>query len=108
MSGFKTPFLSVSNLALTPGTDSRMVNVSPLASPSWENGHMGRAEDEVRALLDATYPTNWRTVPEPGPDPIRWVNENAADLVRANAALREALISLAKEVDRLRDSPGQG
>jgi hypothetical protein len=64
---------------------------------------MANSEEDVRAYLDPAFPGRWHTVPEPGADPIRWVNQNAADLIRVNTALREAMIGLAKELDVLRD-----
>ena len=36
------------------------------------------------------------------PDPIGWANKNAPDLIRALSAQREALIYLAKEIDKLK------
>lgn len=72
---------------------------------------MSRAENEVREHVDRAFPGSWHVVPQVGADPHRWVNENGESLVRANIALREALLGLAREVDDLRsriDEPKSG
>jgi hypothetical protein len=63
---------------------------------------METTEDVIRGLADHAM-GDWEYLPEtPLADPIGWVNKNAPDLIRALSAQREALIYLAKEVDKLK------
>jgi hypothetical protein len=63
---------------------------------------METTEDVIRGFVDHSM-GDWRVLPQtPLADPIGWVNKNAPDLIRALAAQREALIYLAKEMDKLK------
>jgi hypothetical protein len=63
---------------------------------------METTEDMIRGWVDHSM-GDWKYLPEPPlADPIAWVNKNAPDLIRALSAQREALIYLAKEIDKLK------